>query len=223
MKKIIIFFLVLAFSCCKKDDPPAIVPPDVSASYKEAHYFDFNGHVIQLKDKYLPHYTTGVPYEKWNFEKINERGYLYTSLKDTPWVVPTFFSYLVDFNSTQSYMTQYARDTDTAFFVYNVLVRIRTASLTWENDYYAKYLVNKKNPNDKKFILCDISSNPRDYKLWVKAMFFGDFSFDDRTINFEYINFEKAIGSAVGKWQVEELGPSLINKRVKNVEFHLVE
>jgi hypothetical protein len=223
MKKIIIFFLVLAFSCCKKDDPPAIVPPDVSASYKEAHYFDFNGHVIRLKDKYLPHYTTGVPYEKWNFEKINERGYLYTSLKDTPWVVPTFFSYLVDMNSTQRYNTQRAYDEDTAFFVYNVRVKMITNNITWENDHYAVYLVHKTNPNDKKFILCDISSNPRDYKLWVYAMFFGDFSFDDRVINFEYINSNKMFGSAIGKWQVESWGPSSINKRIKNVEFHLVE
>ena len=175
MKKIVIFILVLAFSCCKKDEPPAIIPPDVSASYKEAHYFDFNGHVIQLKDKYLPHYTKGVPYEKWNFEKINERGYIYTSLKDTPWVVPTFFSFLVDWNSTQRSYTQWAYDKDTTFFVYNVRVKIRTHNITWEDDAYAKYLVNKTNPNNKKFILGDIASNPRDYKLFVSAMFFGDF------------------------------------------------
>jgi hypothetical protein len=221
MKKLLFVILIFCFSC-KKEPPPTQQPPVFSSGYKEAHYFDFNGNMIRLKEKYLPHYQKGVPYEQWNFEKINEKGYLYTSLKDTPWVVPTFISFIVNFNRVQTYVSQHAFYKDTSYYVYDVYVKYKMSNINYETFYYARYLINKKNPNDKKFVLGDINNNPN-YKTTINGLFFGDFSSDNKIINFEYIKSKYSFGSAIGKWQVELFGEDNISKRIENIEFQWIE
>lgn len=187
MRYFVLTLLFLFFISCKKEKP-IIEPPFFSDSYKEAHYFDFEGNMVKLKDRYLPIYDKNKPYEHQHFEKINESGYIYTSLKDTPWVVPTFFKIETIVRRPPNSNVESYHDSNRSYYINNVTGYSKAGGKQVSLDPFnagGTMLIHKMDPNNRKFLMLDIY-NSRSI-LDFRGRFFCDFINNDKSIMFNYI------------------------------------
>ena len=200
----IVCFLIYTFllsSCAKETAMPEV--EKVSKSYLEAHLFAGGGR--ELKDNYLPEVNHRLPYERWNFIKIPplSKGYLYNSLKDTPWIEPMFLSFEVDYNTVQSNQTQRNFDLNMDYFVYTVDAFIlKNGQKEMIRRSSIKYLIHKQNPTVHMISIQGLR-NPNLMSLSDK--WFGKVDINKKEITFEVYILSRAFGVAAGKWQMEDI------------------
>jgi len=229
MKQIIILVILLFLNSCTKHqvrvDPP-VTPP--SPSYQNAHSYavDTSGKRI-LRAQFLPNYDPFQKYDQWEFYELPSltTGYIYKSLADTPWLVPTFLSFEVDYNTPQSAMSQRAHDKNSDYFVYRVngywIVNGEKSEI---RSHHAVYLKHKTDPLAPDLFNYAVVSGR--YQKKTPRMY-GVVDKHKKQIVFEAYFIRFINGTVRGKWQTEELlkygykkpGDVELHKKIDNVVF----
>lgn len=227
-----ISFLILSFLCvfgCGKDQTPPI-EAKTSESYLKAHDF-YNSGKIEIKEHFMPIYNPNLPYEKWEFYELPSpsKGYIYKSLADTPWLVPTFISFEVDYNSPQDSVTQKAFDKNYSYFVYEVKGFFIINGSKYEiKSYNAKYLKHKTNIQMPDLFNYAALRDPTQINT---PRMFGLVDKIAKKIVFEAYFIDKPSLSVSSKYQIESLlqygykepGDVKLLKKIDNIVFNYYE
>jgi hypothetical protein len=209
-----ISFLILSFLCvfgCGKDQTPPI-EAKTSESYLKAHDF-YNSGKIEIKEHFMPIYNPNLPYEKGEFYELPSpsKGYIYKSLADTPWLVPTFISFEVD------------------YFVYEVKGFFIINGSKYEiKSYNAKYLKHKTNNEMPDLFNYAALRDPTQINT---PRMFGLVDKIAKKIVFEAYFIDKPSLSVSSKYQIESLlqygykepGDVKLLKKIDNIVFNYYE
>jgi hypothetical protein len=227
--KLILAFLVISILSCKKDTP---IDPEskTSESYLRAHDF-YNSGKIEIKEHFIPTYNPNLPYEKWEFYELPSpsKGYIYKSLVDTPWLVPTFISFEVDYDTPQDSVTQKAFDKSYSYFVYDVKGFFIINGSKYEiKSYHAKYLKHKTNNEMPDLFNYAALRDPTQINT---PRMFGLVDKIAKKIVFEAYFIDKPSLSVSSKFQIESLlqygykepGDVKLLKKIDSIVFNFYE